>query len=270
MTDVDPCTCTMLAAQTWQEPSEWEQDPWCQTHPDVPFIVAEARAARCNHCGKVGCDYIANIHKARAEAAEAALLDARAEVGRLAESYAAASYRISELHVDLNSSRAEVGRLSAERAASEARVREALVSLATVTDDEYATVVARHVESLLTLDLQTSGGEVQPEACPTVSGASPSEPDDPHGACSRNLVAVAVERDKALGAAKRAATKSTVDHRERIAQAIDQAWAEASDSWARRMQPRTAYSVAYGDGYLDGLEHAEGIARSTPLDGDAA
>lgn len=190
----------------------------------------EVERLRCGHCGKVECDWIGDIRKPRAEAAEAAVVVARAEVGRL----------------------------SAERAALEARVREALVSLATVTDDEYATVVARHVESLLTLDLQTSGGEVQPEACPTVSGASPSEPDDPHGACSRNLVAVAVERDKALGRASRAA-----DIGERIAQAIDQAWAEAHDRQARRIQPRTAYSVAYGDGYLDGLEYAEGIARTT-------
>lgn len=173
---VDPCTCTLLAAQTPHEPSEWEQDPWCPTHPDVPFLLAE------------------------------------------------------------------VGRLRAGRAASEARLKEALVSLSTVTDDEYATVVARHVESLLTLDLQTSDGEVQPEACPTVSGASPSEPDDPHGACSRNLVAVARERDAARA---RLAT---------IAQRIDQAWAEAKD---RRQKSE------YREGYLDGLEHAESIARTT-------
>ena len=46
------------------------------------------------------------------------------------------------------------------------------------------------------------------------------------------------------------------DLRERIAQRIDQAWAEANDR-----RPRSEYR----DGYLDGLEHAEGIARSTPL-----
>lgn len=46
------------------------------------------------------------------------------------------------------------------------------------------------------------------------------------------------------------------DLRERIAQRIDQAWAEANDQ-----RPRSEYR----DGYLDGLEHAEGIARSTPL-----
>lgn len=46
------------------------------------------------------------------------------------------------------------------------------------------------------------------------------------------------------------------DLRERIAQRIDQAWAEANDR-----RPRSEYR----DGYLDGLEHAEAIARSTPL-----
>ena len=44
------------------------------------------------------------------------------------------------------------------------------------------------------------------------------------------------------------------DLRERIAQAIDQAWAEAKD---RRQKSE------YREGYLDGLEHAERIARST-------
>ena len=46
------------------------------------------------------------------------------------------------------------------------------------------------------------------------------------------------------------------DLRERIAQRIDQAWAEANDR-----RPRSEYR----DGYLDGLEHAEAAARSTPL-----
>ena len=47
------------------------------------------------------------------------------------------------------------------------------------------------------------------------------------------------------------------DLRERIAQRIDQAWAEAKD--------RDRSDGGYRDGYLDGLEHAEGIARSTSL-----
>mgnify|MGYP006961905552 CR=1 FL=1 len=50
------------------------------------------------------------------------------------------------------------------------------------------------------------------------------------------------------------------DLRERIARRIDQAWAEAADAFAQQ-NVRDQYDV----GYLDGLEHAEGIARSTPL-----
>jgi len=44
--------------------------------------------------------------------------------------------------------------------------------------------------------------------------------------------------------------------RDRIAQRIDQAWAEANDQ-----RPRSEYR----DGYLDGLEYAEAVARITPL-----
>lgn len=42
-----------------------------------------------------------------------------------------------------------------------------------------------------------------------------------------------------------------------ISQAIDQAWAEAKD--------RDRNDGGYRDGYLDGLEHAEGIARSARI-----
>lgn len=50
------------------------------------------------------------------------------------------------------------------------------------------------------------------------------------------------------------------DLRERIARAIDQAWAEAKDS--------DRNDGGYRDGYLDGLDRAETIARETPLRGD--
>lgn len=50
------------------------------------------------------------------------------------------------------------------------------------------------------------------------------------------------------------------DLRERIAQAVDQAWAEAKD--------RDRNDGGYRDGYIDGLEFAEGIVRSTPLTTD--
>ena len=61
-------------------------------------------------------------------------------------------------------------------------------------------------------------------------------------------------RDTTLRAMR--AEGQIADLRERIAQAIDQAWAEANDQ-----RPRSEYR----DGYLDGLEHAEAAARSTPL-----
>lgn len=34
------CTCTMISATTLDQPSEWEQDPWCWTHPDMAVILA--------------------------------------------------------------------------------------------------------------------------------------------------------------------------------------------------------------------------------------
>lgn len=49
------------------------------------------------------------------------------------------------------------------------------------------------------------------------------------------------------------------DLRERIAQRIDQAWAVAKDSSSASSFPE------YREGYLDGLEFAERVARSTPL-----
>ena len=40
------CTCKMTrhASYTAMTPAEWEQDPWCPTHPDVDFIRAEKAA----------------------------------------------------------------------------------------------------------------------------------------------------------------------------------------------------------------------------------
>jgi hypothetical protein len=32
------CTCEMLSPSSHIQPAEWEQDPWCPTHPDVDYI----------------------------------------------------------------------------------------------------------------------------------------------------------------------------------------------------------------------------------------
>ena len=39
------CTCIMTSPGIpWASPPEWEQDPWCPTHPDVDYIRAERDA----------------------------------------------------------------------------------------------------------------------------------------------------------------------------------------------------------------------------------
>lgn len=40
------CTCTMLSTGNHISPPEWEQDPWCPTHPDVDYIKAETSSLR--------------------------------------------------------------------------------------------------------------------------------------------------------------------------------------------------------------------------------
>lgn len=40
-TDGSQCTCWLVNGGTHLEPPEWEQDPWCPTHPDVSQIRPE-------------------------------------------------------------------------------------------------------------------------------------------------------------------------------------------------------------------------------------
>lgn len=41
------CSCTLLDSGGIHEPPEWEQDPWCLTHPDMDYVTAEfARLSR--------------------------------------------------------------------------------------------------------------------------------------------------------------------------------------------------------------------------------
>jgi hypothetical protein len=41
------CTCTMTdPGKPGIEPPEWEQDPWCPTHPDVDVVLAEVARLR--------------------------------------------------------------------------------------------------------------------------------------------------------------------------------------------------------------------------------
>ena len=61
------CTCTMTDPGVYHgnnmRPPEWEQDPWCPTHPDMPYVIEEHRKAL-----------------ARAESAEAEVVTLRAKV----------------------------------------------------------------------------------------------------------------------------------------------------------------------------------------------
>ena len=61
------CTCTMTDPGVYHgdnmHPPEWEQDPWCPTHPHMPYVIEEHRKAL-----------------ARAEAAEAEVVTLRAKV----------------------------------------------------------------------------------------------------------------------------------------------------------------------------------------------
>ena len=54
------CTCTMTRGATWETPAEWEQDPWCHTHPDMNVVAAEMERYR---------EYIANSVDRCADAA---------------------------------------------------------------------------------------------------------------------------------------------------------------------------------------------------------
>ena len=64
------CTCTMTDPGVYHgdnmHPPEWEQDPWCPTHPHMPYVIEEHRKAL-----------------ARAEAAEAEVVTLRAKVAAL-------------------------------------------------------------------------------------------------------------------------------------------------------------------------------------------
>ena len=61
------CTCTMTDPGVYHgdnmHPPEWEQDPWCPTHPHMPYVIEEHRKAL-----------------ARAEAAEAEVVTLRAKL----------------------------------------------------------------------------------------------------------------------------------------------------------------------------------------------
>ena len=43
-TDGHRCTCTMTRPGNHLGPAEWEQDPWCPTHPNADYIRAERDA----------------------------------------------------------------------------------------------------------------------------------------------------------------------------------------------------------------------------------
>lgn len=49
--------------------AEWGWDE----HDRAERLAAQVDGLRCDHCGEVGCDWIGDIRKARAETAEAAL-----------------------------------------------------------------------------------------------------------------------------------------------------------------------------------------------------
>lgn len=42
--DGSRCTCTLIdSGDGYSQPSEWEQDPWCPTHPDMTVILDAVR-----------------------------------------------------------------------------------------------------------------------------------------------------------------------------------------------------------------------------------
>lgn len=57
---------------------------------------ADVERLRCDHCGEVGCDWIGDISRARAEAAEAEVRELRAALALQAESVEAAETRERE------------------------------------------------------------------------------------------------------------------------------------------------------------------------------
>ena len=88
------CTCTMLTGQTPWEPAEWEQDPWCPTHPNMTIVIAEVERLR-GVLSDAGVERVETEN--RADAAEAVARQyererdaARAEVERLRAHYEAA------------------------------------------------------------------------------------------------------------------------------------------------------------------------------------
>jgi hypothetical protein len=45
-TDGHLCTCTEIHPGSPWEPADWEQDPWCPTHPNMTFILQEVARFR--------------------------------------------------------------------------------------------------------------------------------------------------------------------------------------------------------------------------------
>lgn len=46
-TDGSQCTCTEThPGSPWSGPADWEQDPWCPTHPNMNFIIQEVARLR--------------------------------------------------------------------------------------------------------------------------------------------------------------------------------------------------------------------------------